>query len=189
MTRFCPSTQPSSRRACVKASKRGEVEMMAREPRARNPRRRACPPGCASKARGVKMTIRVTRNLTGLRHIGLSSHWSPPCRVPETHRRPATVCLGQPQRAVSNAPSSSMPSGSAYIGHASYYGRVNAEKGKRDEEYERCHWSTSFAWNKTVGGMVRPRALAALRLMTRSNVVGCSIGRSAGLVPFRILST
>ena len=53
----------------------------------------------------------------------------------------------------------------------------------------RCHWSTSFAWNKTVGGMVRPRALAALRLMTRSNVVGCSMGRSAGLAPFRILST
>ena len=37
--------------------------------------------------------------------------------------------------------------------------------------------------------MVRPSAWAVLRLMTSSNVVGCSTGRSAGLVPFRILST
>src|SRR5215475_5866057 len=31
--------------------------------------------------------------------------------------------------------------------------------------------------------MVRPRALAVLRLMTRSNLVGCSTGESAGLTP------
>jgi hypothetical protein len=28
-----------------------------------------------------------------------------------------------------------------------------------------------------------------LRLIIRSNLVGCSTGRSAGLAPFRILST
>jgi hypothetical protein len=38
-------------------------------------------------------------------------------------------------------------------------------------------------------GAVRPSALAMLRLMTSSNFVGCSIGRSAGLAPLRILST
>ena len=37
--------------------------------------------------------------------------------------------------------------------------------------------------------MVRPSALAVLRLMTSSNFVGCSTGRSAGLAPLRILST
>jgi hypothetical protein len=37
--------------------------------------------------------------------------------------------------------------------------------------------------------MVRPRASAVLRLMTNSNFVGYSTGRSAGLAPFRILST
>jgi len=37
--------------------------------------------------------------------------------------------------------------------------------------------------------MVRPSALAVLWLMTRSNFVGCSMGRSAGLAPLRILST
>jgi hypothetical protein len=34
--------------------------------------------------------------------------------------------------------------------------------------------------------MVRPSALAVFRLMTSSNFVGCSMGRSAGLAPLRI---
>jgi len=37
--------------------------------------------------------------------------------------------------------------------------------------------------------IVRPSAFAVLRLITSSNLVGCSIGRSPGLAPFRILST
>src|SRR6266496_4056270 len=39
------------------------------------------------------------------------------------------------------------------------------------------------------GGMISPSALAVLRLITSSNFVGCSMGRSAGLAPLRILST
>jgi hypothetical protein len=39
------------------------------------------------------------------------------------------------------------------------------------------------------GGIVRPRALAVLRLITNSTFVGCSMGRLAGLAPLRILST
>src|SRR5258705_11453262 len=39
------------------------------------------------------------------------------------------------------------------------------------------------------GGTVRPRALAVLRLITSSNLVGCSTGRSDGFAPRRILST
>ena len=38
-------------------------------------------------------------------------------------------------------------------------------------------------------GIVSPRAWAVLRLMTSSNFIGCSTGRSAGLVPLRSLST
>src|SRR5712691_3578279 len=38
-------------------------------------------------------------------------------------------------------------------------------------------------------GIVIPRALAVLRLMTSSNFVGCSTGRSAGLAPLRMRST
>ena len=37
--------------------------------------------------------------------------------------------------------------------------------------------------------MVRPSARAVFRLMTNSNFMGCSTGRSAGLAPLRILST
>jgi hypothetical protein len=48
---------------------------------------------------------------------------------------------------------------------------------------------TSSARSRRDGGIVIPRALAVWRLMTNSNFVGCSTGRSAGLVPFRSLST
>jgi hypothetical protein len=41
----------------------------------------------------------------------------------------------------------------------------------------------------SAGGMVMPSALAVWRLMTSSNYVGCSTGRSAGLTPLSILST
>src|SRR5262245_18850263 len=51
------------------------------------------------------------------------------------------------------------------------------------------HSITSSARASSVGGTSRPSALAVVRLMTRSNLVDCSIGRSAGLVPRRILST
>ena len=49
--------------------------------------------------------------------------------------------------------------------------------------------STSVAWKRTDGGMVRPSASAVLRLMTNSNLLGCSMGRSPGLAPLRSLST
>ena len=48
---------------------------------------------------------------------------------------------------------------------------------------------TLSALTSTFGGIVRPICLAALRLMTNSNFIGCSTGRSAGLAPLRILST
>jgi len=51
------------------------------------------------------------------------------------------------------------------------------------------HRITSSARSSIDCGMVMPSALAALRLTTNSNLVGCSIGSSAGLAPFRILST
>jgi hypothetical protein len=48
---------------------------------------------------------------------------------------------------------------------------------------------TLSARTSTFGGIVRPICFAALRLMINSNFVGCSTGRSAGLAPFKILST
>ena len=45
---------------------------------------------------------------------------------------------------------------------------------------------TSSALACNDNGTVRPSALAVLRLMTRSNLVGNMTGRSDGLVPLRI---
>ena len=48
---------------------------------------------------------------------------------------------------------------------------------------------TSSARARIEGGTVRPSAFAVFKLNTSSNLVGCSIGRSAGFAPLRILST
>jgi len=48
---------------------------------------------------------------------------------------------------------------------------------------------TSFARNRNASGIVSLSAFAVVRLMMKSNLVGCSTGRSAGLAPRRILST
>ena len=53
-----------------------------------------------------------------------------------------------------------------------------------------CAYSiTSSARARRDGGMVRPSALAVVKLMMRSNLVGCSTGMSPGLAPRMILST
>ena len=48
---------------------------------------------------------------------------------------------------------------------------------------------TSSAAKRMPFGIVMPSALAVLRLTTNSNLVGCSIGSSAGFAPFRIRAT
>src|SRR3954451_23696597 len=52
----------------------------------------------------------------------------------------------------------------------------------------RTHSITSSARARSDGGTSRPSAFAVVRLMTRSILVGCSTGMSAGLVPRRTLS-
>src|SRR5438309_1704558 len=51
------------------------------------------------------------------------------------------------------------------------------------------HLMILSALASTLGGIVTPICFAVLRLITSSNFVGCSTGRSAGLAPLRILST
>jgi hypothetical protein len=48
---------------------------------------------------------------------------------------------------------------------------------------------TRSALASTLGGIVRPICLAVFKLITNSNLVGCSTGNSAGFAPLRILST
>ena len=45
---------------------------------------------------------------------------------------------------------------------------------------------TSSAVASNVDGTVKPSALAVLRLIAKSNLVGCGIGKSAGLAPLRM---
>src|SRR5262249_39021484 len=59
---------------------------------------------------------------------------------------------------------------------------------KRDE-LPPPHSITSSARASTVAGMSRPSALAVLRLMTNSYLVGACTGRSAGFSPLRMRST
>ncbi len=51
------------------------------------------------------------------------------------------------------------------------------------------HSITSSARAMRVGGMLRPIAVAVLKLMINSNSVASWIGRSAGLAPLRMRST
>src|SRR5262249_49767420 len=51
------------------------------------------------------------------------------------------------------------------------------------------HWITRSARSTSDCGTRRPGGVAVLTLMTRSILVGCSTGRSAGLTPFRMRST
>src|SRR5215813_10095558 len=46
-----------------------------------------------------------------------------------------------------------------------------------------AHWITSSARPRIEGDIVSPNALAVFRLMTNSNVVGCSTGRSPARAP------
>src|SRR6266699_700533 len=53
----------------------------------------------------------------------------------------------------------------------------------------RTHSITSSASARSLGGISRPSALAVLRLIRNSNLVGCSTGNSPGLPPLRIRPT
>src|ERR1035437_8162744 len=52
-----------------------------------------------------------------------------------------------------------------------------------------AHSITSSASASRVGGISRPSVFAVLRLMTSSNFVGSSTGKSDGFAPLNILST
>ena len=51
------------------------------------------------------------------------------------------------------------------------------------------HLISLLARASTSGGIVTSICFAVFKLITSSNLVGCSTGKSAGLAPFRILST
>src|SRR5262245_37565221 len=65
---------------------------------------------------------------------------------------------------------------------------------KSVQSWHRClvfchHLITLFARARKSGESVSPICFAALRFMMNSNFIACCTGRSAGLAPFKILST
>src|SRR5262249_54077052 len=67
--------------------------------------------------------------------------------------------------------------------------RCEDTQHQENEERGSFHRITSSAKIRSDGGIVIPRACAVFRLITSSNFVGCSTGRSAGVAPLRSLST
>ena len=65
---------------------------------------------------------------------------------------------------------------------------LSAKSGLMQCSKQHLYSITSSARESSDGGTVRPIAFAVLRLMTNSNLVGCSTGRSPGLAPLKILS-
>jgi hypothetical protein len=64
----------------------------------------------------------------------------------------------------------------------------DCESAENREELASLHSITWSARKRMDCGIERPRAFAVLRLITSSNLVGCSTGRSPGFAPLRILS-
>src|SRR5262249_39141965 len=63
------------------------------------------------------------------------------------------------------------------------------EECERSRPCSASYLISLVALANTSGGIASPICFAVLRLITNSNLVGCSTGRSAGLAPFRILCT
>src|SRR5262245_34164301 len=67
--------------------------------------------------------------------------------------------------------------------------RPSHRAAEQRDELASLHSITSSARATSSGGKSRPSARVLLRLIANSNFVGCSIGRSASLVPCKILCT
>ncbi len=73
--------------------------------------------------------------------------------------------------------------------NASFAGNCGGQRDSGEQTGTFDHRMTSSARSNTDCGIMRPSALAVLRLITSSNLVGCSTGSSAGFAPLKILST
>src|SRR5262249_41575814 len=94
-----------------------------------------------------------------------------------------------PRRVTSNLGQKAETVGAASLLPARRQRPRGRRAAEQRDELAPLHSITSSARASSVGGTSRPSALAVIRLMTRSNFVGCSTGRPPGFVPRRILST
>src|SRR6476659_10818083 len=64
--------------------------------------------------------------------------------------------------------------------------RIRAISGRDQMQQSQCYSITSSARASSVGGTVSPSILAVWALMTSSNLVDCTTGRSDGFAPLRM---
>src|SRR5215468_993332 len=76
----------------------------------------------------------------------------------------------------------------SFLRRRAYTKKHGDRAAEQRDEVAAPHSITSSARRRNDSGILRPSALAVVRLMTRSNLVGCSTGISPGLIPRRILS-
>src|SRR5215472_11526132 len=77
----------------------------------------------------------------------------------------------------------------SFLRRRAYTKKHGDRAAEQRDECAPLHSITSSARSRTASGILSPSALAVVRLMTKSNLVGCSTGMSAGFAPRRILST
>src|SRR5262249_40428948 len=104
----------------------------------------------------------------------------PECRNPNL---PSRIAL---QKVHKHADSPNAP---ALLRACSERPRNGRAAQQRDELAPSDHSITSSPRTRNASGICNPSTLAVVRLTARSNLVGCSTGRSAGFAPRRILST
>src|SRR5262249_3102956 len=94
------------------------------------------------------------------------------------------------RRAVETRSEESEPNGPSGLLRARRERQCNRRAAEQRHELAAgAHSITSSARASSVGEMSMPNALAVLRLMINSQRVACSMGRSAGFAPLKILST
>src|SRR5262245_281298 len=73
-------------------------------------------------------------------------------------------------------------------GVGNFRGPRSAISGREQSQQNPLYSITSSASESRLSEILMPSASAVLRLITVSNLVGCSTGRSAGFAPLRIFA-
>ena len=95
--------------------------------------------------------------------------------------------MGQKAECLPNGRMSAFASSSGHTSARAFSSFVpKADPCTAPNQFYSISWS---ARRRKDSEIVSPSALAVLRLMISSNFVGCWMGRSEGLAPFKILST
>src|SRR6478609_2422218 len=73
----------------------------------------------------------------------------------------------------------------SFLRRCAYTMKRGERAAEQCDELAPLHSITSSARARSVGGTSRPSALAAIVLMTSSNLLACTTGKSAGFAPLR----